>query len=85
MADDTGLAPKESVIETLRSLAQELAAGGFRVFASIPKVRLRRGGLWITSRDAAGRSLPGILFALAFVIAHLPYCRFWFANCAGRI
>ena len=31
------------------------------------------GGLWITSRDAAGRSLPGILiafvFALAFVIA----------------
>ena len=45
MADDTGLAPKESVIETLRGLAQELAVGGFRVSASIPKVRLRRGRL----------------------------------------
>jgi hypothetical protein len=43
MADDTGLAPKESVIETLRGLADELAVGGFRVSTSIPKVRLRCG------------------------------------------
>ena len=26
------------------------------------------GGLWIPSRDAAGRSLPGILIAFAFVL-----------------
>jgi hypothetical protein len=40
------------------------------------------------SRDAAGRSLPGILIAFAFdlalVIGFLPDCQFWFANCAGR-
>jgi hypothetical protein len=43
MADDRGLAPKESVIETLCGWPDGLAAGGFRVFSSIPKVRLRRG------------------------------------------
>jgi hypothetical protein len=43
MADDTGLAPKESVIETLRSRAARLAVGGFRVFTGILLVRLRRG------------------------------------------
>ena len=43
MADDTGLAPKESVIEALRGLPDGLAVGGFRVSIMIPKVRLRRG------------------------------------------
>ena len=43
MADDTGLAPKESVIETLCGLPDGLASGGFRVSTSIPKVKLRRG------------------------------------------
>ena len=51
------------------------------------------GGPWIPSRDAAGRSLPGILIAfvfavavvVGFVIGFLPDCRSWFANCAGRI
>ena len=42
MADDTGLAPKESVI-TLCSWPDGLAVGGFRVSTSIPRVRLRRG------------------------------------------
>ena len=42
MADDTGLAPKESVIETLCSWPDGLAVGGFRI-SSIPRVRLRRG------------------------------------------
>jgi hypothetical protein len=49
------------------------------------------GGPWIPSRDAAGHSLPGILFAFVFavavvvVIGFLPDCRSWFASCAGRI
>ena len=43
MADDTGLAPEESVIEALRGLPDGLAVGGFRVSTSIPKVRFRRG------------------------------------------
>src|SRR6266700_6214151 len=44
MADDTGLAPKESVIvETLCGGPDGLAVGGFHVSASIPRVRLRRG------------------------------------------
>jgi hypothetical protein len=43
MADDTGLAPKELVIETLCSWPDGLAVGGFRVSTSIPRVRLRRG------------------------------------------
>jgi hypothetical protein len=43
MADDTGLAPKESVIETLCGWPDGLAVGGFRVSTSIPRVRLRRG------------------------------------------
>jgi hypothetical protein len=91
MADDTGLAPKESVIETLCGSPDGLAVGGFLVSTSIPKVRLRRGRPWIPSRDAAGRSLPGILMAfvfavvVGFVIGPLPDCQFWFANCAGRI
>src|ERR1035437_10352787 len=41
-ADDAVLAPKESVIETLCGLPDRLAGGGFRVSASIPRVRLRR-------------------------------------------
>ena len=41
-ADDAGLAPKESVIETLCGLPDGLAGRGFRVFAKIPMVRLRR-------------------------------------------
>jgi hypothetical protein len=41
-ADDAGLAPKESVIETLCGLPDGLAGRGFRVFTSIPRVRLRR-------------------------------------------
>jgi len=28
--------------------------------------------------------LIAFVFALAFVIVHLLYCRFWCANCAGR-
>ena len=43
MADDTGLAPKESVIDALRGLPAGLAVGGFRVSTSIPQVRLRWG------------------------------------------
>jgi hypothetical protein len=43
MADDTGLAPKESVIETLCSWPDGLTVGGFRVSTSIPRVGLRRG------------------------------------------
>jgi hypothetical protein len=49
------------------------------------------GGPWIPSRDAAGRSLPGILIAFvfavafAFVIGFLPDHRFWCANCGDRI
>jgi hypothetical protein len=43
MADDTGSAPKESVIETLCSWPDGLAVGGFRVSTSIPGVRLRGG------------------------------------------
>jgi hypothetical protein len=49
------------------------------------------GGPWIPSRDAAGRSLPGILIALVFavavvvVIGFLPAPLSWFASCAGRI
>ena len=43
MADNTGLAPKESVVETLCSWPDGLAVGGFRVSTSIPRVRLRRG------------------------------------------
>ena len=42
MADDTGLAPKESVIETLCGLSDGLAGRGSSVSASIPKVMLRR-------------------------------------------
>jgi hypothetical protein len=43
MADDPGLAPKESVIEALHGLPDGLAVGGFRVSTSIPKVKLRGG------------------------------------------
>ena len=43
MADDTGLAPKESVIETRCSWPDGLVVGGSRVSTSIPRVRLRRG------------------------------------------
>jgi hypothetical protein len=41
-ADDAGLAPKESVSETLCGLPEGLAVRGFRVFAMIPMVRFRR-------------------------------------------
>jgi hypothetical protein len=66
---------KESVIETLCGMADELGSGGFRVSGEIPVVKLRRRGFWIPSRDAAGHSLPGFRIALALVIAHLPHCQ----------
>jgi len=53
-------------------------------------VRLRRRGFWIPSRDAAGRSLPGIHIAFAFAFAFtlvicLPPDRCLLsANCADR-
>jgi hypothetical protein len=45
------------------------------------------------SRDAAGRSSPGILIAfvfavavaVGFIIGFLRRCQSWFASCAGRI
>jgi hypothetical protein len=66
---------------------------GFVFLPVFPGVRLRRGRPWIPSRDAAGRSLPGILIAflfavavvVGFVIGFLPGCRSWFASCGGRI
>jgi hypothetical protein len=57
MADDTGLAPKESVIETLCGWLDGLAVGGFRASSSIPMVRLRRGRA-LGSRVATP---PGVL------------------------
>jgi hypothetical protein len=39
MADDTGLAPKESVNRDPLQLPDGLAVGGFRVSTSIPRVR----------------------------------------------
>ena len=72
MADDTGLAPKESVIETLCGWPDELAVGGFRVSTSIPKVRLR-----------CGRPLdPESRRRRAFFARH-PY-RFCFCCCCCR-
>ena len=91
MADDTGLAPKESVIETLCSLLDGLAVGGFRVSTSIPRVRLRRGRpLDPESRRRRAffaRHLIAFVFAVAVVVGFgfLPDCRSWFASCAGRI
>src|SRR3984957_14984820 len=43
MADDTGLAPKESVIETLYTSPYRLLGKGSRVFCQILLVKLRRG------------------------------------------
>jgi hypothetical protein len=37
MADDTGLAPEESVIEALHGLPVGLAVGRFRISTSIPR------------------------------------------------
>jgi hypothetical protein len=94
MADDTGLTPKESVIETLCSWPDGLAVGGFRVSTSIPRVRLRRGRpLDPESRSRRAVLCPALLtvflFAVAvavgFVIGFLPDRRSWFASCAGRI
>ena len=64
MADDTGLAPKESVIETLCGFPDGASCGGFRVSAEILLVRLRRGRPLDASRDAAGRLLPGIPYCI---------------------
>ena len=69
MADDTGLAPKESVIETLCGWPDGLAVGGFRVSTSIPRVRLRRG----RPLDPESRRRR------AFFARH-PYC-FCFCGC----
>ena len=92
MADDTGLAPKESVIETLCSWPDGLAVGGFRVSTSIPRVRLRRGRpLDPESRRRRAffaRHPYRFCFCrclVGFVIGFLPDCRSWFASCAGRI
>ena len=93
MADDTGLAPKESVIETLCSWPDGLAVGGFRVSTSIPRVRLRRG----RPLDPESRRRRAFFArhpyrfcfcrccCVGFVIGFLPDCRSWFASCAGRI
>ena len=69
MAEDTGLAPKESVIETLCSGPDGLAVGGFRVSTSIPRVSLRRG----RPLDPKSRRRR------AFFARH-PY-RFWLGCC----
>ena len=91
MADDTGLAPKESVIETLCRWPDGLAVGGFRLSTSIPRVRLRRGRLLDPESRRCRASFAGILtafvfaVAVSFIIGFLPDCRSWFANCAGHI
>jgi hypothetical protein len=93
MADDTGLAPKESVIEALCGWPDGLAVGGFRVFTSISRVRLRRGRPFDPEsrrrRAFFARHPYRLVFAVAlvvgFVIGSLPDCRSWFASCAGRI
>ena len=76
MADDTGLAPKESVIETLCSWPDGLAVGGFRVSTSIPRVRLRRGRrLDLESRRRRAffaRHPYRFCFCLCFCICHWP-------------
>ena len=85
----TGLAPKESVIETLCGLPD-------RAFRRRVSCFYRDSYGEAPSWEASGSRVatpPGVLcpafliafvFALAFVIVHLPYCRFWCANCAGR-
>jgi hypothetical protein len=79
------------VIETLCGVSDGQAVGGFLVSTKIPMVGFVVGGLWMPSRDAAGRSLPGILIdfvfavAVGFIIGFLRHCRSWFASCAGRI
>ncbi len=84
-AEDAGLAPKESAIETLcRWAVMADSAKGFRVSIAILLVKLRCGGPWITKRDDAGLLLPGLLIAFAFVIGFLRGPRFWFASCADR-
>ena len=86
MADDTGLAPKESVIETLCGWSDGLAVGGFRVSTSIPKVRLRCGRPLDpeSRRRRAFFARHPIAFAVVvgFVIGFLRHCRSWFASCA---
>ena len=72
-ADDAGLAPKESVIETLCGLPDGLAGRGFRVFAKIPMVRLRRERL--LDHESRRRR--------AFFARH-PY-RFGFCHCASPV
>jgi hypothetical protein len=68
MADDTGLASKESVIETLCRWPDGLAVGGFRVSTSIPKVRLRRGRPLDPESRRRRAFFAGIL--IAFVFCH---------------
>src|ERR1035437_3397115 len=70
-ADDAGLAPKESVIETLCGLPDGQAARGFRVIAMIPVVRLRRERL--LDHESRRRR--------AFFARH-PY-RFCFCHCGS--
>jgi hypothetical protein len=72
MADDTGLAPKKSVVETLRRCPAGLAVGGFLVFASIFLVKLR-GGRLLDPESRCRR---------AFFARH-PY-RFCFCRCCGH-
>ena len=74
-ADDAGLAPKESVIETLCGLPDGLAGRGFRVFAKIPMVRLRRERLLDheSRRRRAFFARPPyrLCFCLCFCFGHL--------------
>jgi hypothetical protein len=67
MADDTGLAPKESVVETLCSWPDGLAVGGFRVSTSIPRVT----PAWevLGSRVATP---PGVLCPASLSLLFLP-------------
>src|SRR5258708_25229706 len=62
MADDTGLAPKESVIETLCGWPGGLAVGGFPVSISIPRVRLPA---WEASGSRVATP-PGVLCPASF-------------------
>ena len=73
MADDPGLAPKESVIETLCGWPDGLAVGGFRASTSIPGVILRRG----RPLDPESRRRR------AFFARH-PF-RFGFCHCASPV
>ena len=66
MADDTGLAPKESVIETLCGWPDGLAVRGFHVSTSIPRVKLRRA---TPPGDLCAASLSHLFWPLSLVLS----------------